>query len=234
MNYRKLLTPFIKTHGHQTILDLFAPFIADSRVKKITEVLAQRLTSISIAVESPADPHNAAAIIRSAEAFGLQRVHVICETHYSLAAKNTTKGAFHWVDVDHYHTVNEFCDHVKAQQIKLAGAVMNATHTIHDLPVTAPICLVFGNERRGLSNLLLEQCDYQFRIPMHGMTESLNLSVASAISLYDITERKRAALSTSGELFADELFMEQVIYFARCLPSRLVNQLLQSLTEKIV
>ena len=77
---------------------------------------------------------------------------------------------------------------------------MQADVNISDVPVNNPICLMIGNENRGLSTQAQDACDLTYRIPMHGMSESLNLSVSAAISLYDTTQRKRALLNNAHDL----------------------------------
>ena len=144
-----------------------------------------------MAIEAPCDPHNAAAVVRTAEAFGLLDVHVIAVEGEALKHKKTTQGSFHWVRTHHHRDLGSF---LQAQSGILAGALMDAPLPLCEVPCTEPICLIFGNEHRGLSNAARAASDLGFRIPMYGMTESLNLSVSAAVALYDVLSRRRAAL----------------------------------------
>ena len=80
-----------------------------------------------------------------------------------------------------------------------------------------------GNEHRGLSQACIDELDYPYTIPMCGMTESLNLSVSAAISLYDVAQRKRSTLSQPGDLNSSEFQQEQARYYLNSVNQRLLN-----------
>jgi tRNA (guanosine-2'-O-)-methyltransferase len=106
--------------------------------------------------------------------------------------------------------------------------VMDGTHTVSELPVDAPLCVLFGNEKVGLSEETLAACDLTFRIPMVGMSESLNLSVSAAITLYDVSARRRAALGRVGDLQGEALALERARYYARSIERRMLDGLLNA------
>jgi tRNA (guanosine-2'-O-)-methyltransferase len=203
------------------IIELTMPYVTEARQQRIQQVISKRIQHVSVAVEAPANPHNAAAIIRSAEAFGLTQVHVIEALGTSLQAKATTQGAFHWLDIAHYQDTTTFIDQLHAQGIRIAAASMQGEYTLSELPLEQPICLLFGNEVNGLSSLAQAQCDYLYRIPMVGMSESLNLSVSAAISLYDITQRYRQKLASNSDLTLSQQQALTAQYYLRSIPKRL-------------
>lgn len=182
-----------EVHSPEHVAQTLQPYLTDARREKIDRLLAGRLPAIRVAIEAPSDPHNAAAVVRTAEALGVLGVHVIATEGRALHAKATTQGSYRWVRTHHHDTLQTFLGHEAMQDVAIYGAWMDAEHTLSELPVDKPLCLMFGNETRGLSAEARAACAGGFRIPMVGMSESLNLSVSAAISLYDVTNRHRAA-----------------------------------------
>ncbi len=175
------------------IAQTLRPYITQPRQAKIERLLDRRLSQIHVAIEAPSDPHNAAAVVRTAEAMGVLHVHVTAAERRALHAKSTTQGAYRWVRTHHHPDLDAFLSHASMHDVSIYGAWMDAPTAVGELPVDRPICLLFGNETRGLSDRARAACVGGVRIPMFGMSESLNLSVSAAIGLYDVTTRHRAA-----------------------------------------
>ncbi|GJM06712.1 MAG: hypothetical protein DHS20C10_04460 [marine bacterium B5-7] len=213
----------LQQHGAESVINTVQPFLTEKRQERIATVIPQRLQSIHIAAESPCDPRNAAAIVRSAEAFGVQHVHVIQAEGRAVKSPGVTQGAFHWVHLHHYDTLNTFLSEKPTPL--LAGACMDASMTLQELPLDKPICLLLGNENRGLSPEAKEACDLLYRIPMVGFSESLNLSVSAAISLYDVSTRKRAGLQQPGDLPLIQQREETARFMMRSIAARLLQHL---------
>jgi tRNA (guanosine-2'-O-)-methyltransferase len=182
-----------EAHSPEHISEVIQPYLTDARREKIERLLDGRLPQIRVAVEAPSDPHNAAAVVRTAEALGVLNVHVIATEGRALHAKGTTQGSYRWVRTHHHDRLESFLGDAELDGVEVYGAWMDAERTLSELPVDRPICLIFGNENRGLSPEARAACTGGFRIPMVGMSESLNLSVSAAISLYDVTSRHRSA-----------------------------------------
>ena len=182
-----------QAHAPEHITDTLRPYLTEPRRDKIEQLLDGRLSMFRVAMEAPSDPHNAAAVVRTAEALGVLNVHVIATEGRALHAKSTTQGAFRWVRTHHHGDLQGFLDHPPMEGVEIYGAWMDAERTVDQLPIDRPVCLMFGNESRGLSSEARAACTGGFRIPMVGMSESLNLSVSAAISMYDLTARHRAA-----------------------------------------
>ena len=180
-------------HSPQHVAQTLQPYLTEPRREKIERLLDGRLPTIRVAVEAPSDPHNAAAVVRTAEALGVLNVHVIATEGRALHAKSTTQGSYRWVKTHHHAALEGFLADPSMQGVAVYGAWMDAEMTLAELPVDRPMCLLFGNENRGVSPEARAACTGGFRIPMVGMSESLNLSVSAAISLYDVTSRHRAA-----------------------------------------
>lgn len=195
----------LEQYSPAQLIDLFEPVINDERKAKIQAVLKNRLTQVEIAIEAPSDPRNAAAVVRTAEALGINAVHVMAVEGKALHAKLTTQGAFHWVDTYHHVDLGCFFNAKASESERLYfGAAMDGELTLDELPIDKPICLVLGNETRGLSDAMRARCDGLYRIPMYGMSQSLNLSVSAAISAYHLCHqiRSRGVPTLSEEEYA--------------------------------
>ncbi len=225
---RQKLTNLIEGVGPARALERLRPYVSEARQERIERVLQHRVRSVQIAVERPYDPHNAAAIVRTAEALGCGPVHAISDISGILRARKTTKGAMYWVETQHYRDLGDFLAIIRASGMRLAGACVHESNTIElsALPIDRPLCVMFGNEKSGLSEAARAACDALFTIPMVGMSESLNLSVSAAITMFDIMQRKRAALARPGDADDDWLSLARCRWFARALDDRLVTKLL--------
>lgn len=187
---REQTDELIDRYGPDTVAQALSPWITDRRRARIDTLLQSRLRGLHIAIEAPCDPHNAAAVVRTAEAFGVLGVHVIAAEGRALNTKRTTQGAYHWVETHHHDSLDDFLGRSKG--VDLYGAWMDAPLAVEEVPVDRPLCIILGNENRGLSPQARDACRSGYRIGMVGMSESLNLSVSAAISLYELSRRYRA------------------------------------------
>lgn len=215
----------IELSGAQAVVDALDPYLTDARRTRIEAILPSRLAGLHLAVESPSDPHNAAAVVRSAEAFGVTAVHVVA-AEGALLARRTTQGAFTWMETRHHGDLGSFLEHERARGHALYGAAMDGSLTVGEIPVDRPLCLVFGNEQRGLSEEARAACDDTYRIPMFGMSESLNLSVSAAISTYEVTRRMRAHLGADGDFDGPARLRERARGYLRSVNARFARALL--------
>lgn len=220
------LDSLIDRLGPAALVDTLTPFLTDARRARIEQVLAGRLESVRVAVEHPEDPHNAAAVVRSAEALGAMHVHVVDAPSGALNAPSTTQGAYCWVHTHHHASLSELIGLAHDQGVAIAGAMMEGSITLHELPSERPTMLLFGNEGVGLSQAAQAACDFRFRIPMVGMSESMNLSVCAALALYSVTRARREWLGASGDLQGGRLLYERARYYARSVDRRLLDGLL--------
>ncbi|KIG16412.1 tRNA (guanosine(18)-2'-O)-methyltransferase [Enhygromyxa salina] len=225
-------------YGAPAIVAGLRDFVSENRRARIETVLAGRLRSVAVAIENPYDPHNAAAVVRSAEAVGAWTVHVIAASQRILQASGTTKGTHHWIETRHHDGLEEFLSALEQPSgpgadnpsgMLLAGACVDATHMLEELPTDRPICLLFGNEHAGLSPEAQAACSVRFRIPIHGFAESYNLSVAAALSLYSQTTRRRATLGRAGDLDDTAVELERARWYMRSVQPRHVRVLFPSL-----
>lgn len=207
---------------------LLEPWVTPTRRARIDAVLAARLASVSAAIEDPHDPGNAAAIIRTAEAFGVADVEVIASAGPVLRGRRTARGALPWARPREHADRDDFFAGLRARGIQAFGACVDGAMTVPlaEVPVDLPLCLIFGSEQRGLSDEARAACDLLFRIPMFGMVESLNVSVAAGIALQAITCRRRQHLGAAGDLGAEAREKLRATWYARSIDARFLENLL--------
>jgi tRNA (guanosine-2'-O-)-methyltransferase len=163
------------------------PFVRPERAARLRSVFAARLDAVTVLMDAPHDPHNGAAVIRSCDAFGIQRLHVVERAERFLASNTVARGSERWVDV-HTHARDE--EAIAA--LRASGHEVVATHPDGellpaDLAAIPRVALVLGNERDGIHDRLRRACARSVRIPMRGFAESLNVSVTAAILLQHAT-----------------------------------------------
>jgi tRNA (guanosine-2'-O-)-methyltransferase len=170
------------------------------RIARIDAVLAARLGSVVTIVEDTYDPHNAAATIRTTEAIGLQELHVIEPGDRFSVAGGVTRGSHRWIELTRWKDPVATVQALHARGFRVFATLPGAPHTIEDVDVSAPIAVAFGNEHDGLSRAAIDACDGSLGVPMHGFTESFNLSVTVALAMSRIAARRRAAIGSLGDL----------------------------------
>ncbi|HLD16873.1 MAG TPA: RNA methyltransferase [Coxiellaceae bacterium] len=213
------------------IISILTPYITDARKKRIESVIAARIKTVQLAIESPSDINNALATVRTAEALGLSDVHIIAPKQSAGTAHAITQGAFYWVNIHFHEQLSDFLHKIQSDDFKLAGGCLHENRSIpvEEISLHHPICLMMGNEQTGLSSEAIRACDYLFHIPMVGMSESLNLSVSSAISLYITLNRKRAHLNHSSDFTPAEQQSLRAHFYLNSVSSRLARGLLGSI-----
>ncbi|MCA9670723.1 MAG: RNA methyltransferase [Myxococcales bacterium] len=203
------------------LVDLLAPHLTPRRLKRMRRIVAQRLASITVLIERPYDPHNAAAVLRSAEALGLSHVHIVPHERRFDFSSQVTQRADKWLDVYLHDDVEQAATFLRAAGFRLAGALAPPKDARERdappaaLPVDAPLAIVLGNEHEGLTPRARALCDAHFSLPMFGFSESYNLSVSAALVLSDVTTRRRARLGRRGDLPARARTRLEAAYLVR-------------------
>lgn len=191
------------------------------RIKRMYEVLNTRTNHITILTEGVDDPHNQSAVLRSADAFGVQTLHVVEGRAKFKPNSIIAKSADRWVDVVEHGSIEEAIDRLKARGYQVyATALSEEAIPLEDVDVSKPTVLLFGNEHNGVSDRALAKADGNFVIPMQGYVQSLNISVAAAISLYDVTTRARHIVSEGYELPVEDKVRVFKDWMVKSLPKR--------------
>ncbi|MBQ2541773.1 MAG: RNA methyltransferase [Bacteroidales bacterium] len=181
----------------QEIIELLTNYVTEERLQTLNRVLDDRTSYISVVLEDIFQTHNASAVLRSCDCFGVQHVNFIENRYSYMENKDVAMGSSQWLSITRYNQKeNNTLDAIKA--IRDAGYRIVATtpHTndvlIKDFDITkGKFALFFGSEKPGLSDIVMDNADEFVRIPMYGFTESFNISVSAALCLYELTTKLR-------------------------------------------
>ena len=202
----------------ELIVDAVAPSVTDERRERLERVIDQRLLSVTVVTENLYDPHNGAAVLRSAEALGLFHAHVIPgATGFDFAYK-VTQRADKWLNVYQHGDTKGCFEYLQGAGFRVFGAVVPPPGQVTQmpvLPVDRPIAVVFGNEHEGLSSEARDLCDGTFHWPMFGFAESFNLSVTAALVLNHLVALRRQWLGRLGDLPPSARRLVRAAYYGR-------------------
>lgn len=169
--------------------------LTPERARKFRQVLARRTGRIAVVIEDCHDPHNATAIVRTCDAFGIAEVHVVTSRNTFKVNRQVSQGSHHWVDLHVHAGIADAYAVLRARGFRIlvsdlaAGAVVGPQELRSQL-AAQPLALVFGNEGAGVSRDATAGADGCFLIPMIGFPQSLNLSVSVAVTLYALRSRE--------------------------------------------
>ena len=165
--------------------------ITERRLAKFERVAAYR-QNMTVILENVHDPHNIGAVMRSCDAIGIQEVYVLTtdpriQRAHAVTFKPTSTGVRKWLHVHHYDDVDKcFADIKTKYNNVLATHINSESESLYDLDLTGNVAFLFGNEHEGISEESLKYANGNFLIPQYGMVQSLNISVACALSLIHI------------------------------------------------
>jgi len=182
----------------QELVDFLATYITEHKRTLMDSVLKQRTKFVTVVLEDIYQPHNASAVVRSADCFGIQQVHVIEGRNQYDTNPQVLRGSGKWVDVikhnGHENNTEACFASLKKKGYRLMGTTPHKEGVpLPELRIEEPTAIVFGTEETGLSDYAMEHVDNYLRIPMYGFTESFNLSVSAAICLYHIMTNLHAS-----------------------------------------
>ena len=175
-------------------LDFLNKFISEHKNELMDQVLSKRTRLVTVVLEDIYQSHNASAVLRSCDCFGIQDIHVIENRNKYSVNPTVALGSSKWVDI---HRYNEEDKNTKAclNQLKKDGYTIIATtpdknaQSINDIEITGKSAFLFGTELTGLSDEALKVADSKVKIPMYGFTESFNISVCVALFLNIIRDK---------------------------------------------
>jgi tRNA (guanosine-2'-O-)-methyltransferase len=191
----------------EEIIRALEPLLTEQRRTRIDAVLAERTRSVVPVLDGLYDPHNVAAVLRSADSFGAQEVHIIEGEEPLLASQRVTQGADKWLDVVRHRDPRACVRGLKSRGYSVFAAMMDGTTTPEQIATMPRVALVFGAEKTGVSEAVQELCDGRYTIPMRGFSQSLNVSVAAALTLYTATRGRGGDLSAEDRLALRARFM---------------------------
>lgn len=182
------------TYPAELVIEALSPVVTEARLKRIMDVVDGRTDDLVLVLDSIADPHNSSAVLRSADAFGIQNIHVIVGDHGFRASVGVSKGTQRWLDIARYDSAEACARRLKEEGYSLFVAATGGEMTLDELRRTPHVAVVFGNEHRGVSPEMRSLADGAFSIPMRGFVESLNISVAAAITMQTLADQSRPRL----------------------------------------
>ncbi len=206
------MTPFLYIMNEKpqgTALD----FLSDDRSEKIYACVSRRQPSLSIVLENVHDPHNVSAVLRSCDAVGVMDVHLIYHSGQSFPelGEKSSASARKWVLTHKHSSIDECYDYLRKEGKKiLTTGMSNEARSLYAIDFTEPIAIVFGNEHAGVSEEAILKADGNMLIPQVGMIQSLNISVACAVTLYEAF-RQRSLNGMYDSIQMDDIMLKDYL-----------------------
>lgn len=207
----------IKAKLDKELLEYLETYVTEKRKDLFRKVLAQRTRHFTVVLEDIYQPHNSSAVMRSCDVFGIQDIHVIENKYTSKVSRHVAKGSQKWLSFYRYNSdldnTKECISKLKNSGYHIIGTTPhNDSCFLPEFDVSKKTAFVFGKEKEGISDLVKDNCDGFLKVPMVGFTESLNISVAAAIILNEVTSRVKQSninwnLTTEEQ---EELYLEWV------------------------
>jgi len=169
-------------------------FFSENKLTKIEEIIQNRTNQITVVLEDIFQSQNASAVLRTCDCIGIQNIHIIENNYQFNLNPDVELGSAKWLNIFFYNksgnnSLNAI-EHLRKNNFKIIATSPHAKDILlEDLDVNQKIALFFGTEKDGLSDIVLKNADYFVKIPMYGFTESFNLSVSAAISIYSLTNK---------------------------------------------
>lgn len=179
------------------------------RTEKLKNVLKKRQPDLTVVIENVDDPHNVSAVVRSCDAVGVFDVCLVYNLNRDfpeLGAKSSAS-ARKWLNFRKFRTIQECYSELRKEKKRIFTTHLSKESvSLYDIDLTTPVALVFGNEHSGVSDEAVELADGNFLIPQVGVVQSLNISVACAVSLYEAFRQRLKIGKYSTPQFSEEDF----------------------------
>jgi len=198
----------METKIKKEILTFLSSYLTDNRKQLFDKIIQYRTRYITVVLEDIYQPHNASAVLRSADLTGIQDIHIIENRNRYEVNPEVAMGSSKWLNLVKYNKSKENTleayDVLRKQGYRIVATTPHAEDKNPDeISLDGKIALVFGTELKGLSETAIQNADEYLRIPMYGFTESYNISVSAALTLFTLTEKLRKS-DISWQLSKDE------------------------------
>lgn len=165
--------------------------MSPERYQKIRRMLSMRQVDLTVCFEEVHKPHNVSAVVRSCEAVGIHKVHAVWDQDFPKIRVGTAMGSHHWVKTHTHENIEDAISHLKKQNMQVLVTHLSETAVdFRKIDYTQPTAIILGQEKHGASEQAIALADQQIVIPMMGIVQSLNVSVAAALILYE-AQRQR-------------------------------------------
>ena len=167
--------------------------MSPERNAKIREMLAKRQTDLTVCLENVHKPHNMSAVVRTCDAIGVHYIHAVWEDKYRLRG-GTAMGSEQWVNCAQHDSIEEAVGEFKQQGMQVLVTHLSDTAVdFREIDYTKPTAILLGQEKHGATEAAIAAADKDIVIPMVGMVQSLNVSVAAALVLYEAQRQRQIA-----------------------------------------
>jgi tRNA (guanosine-2'-O-)-methyltransferase len=178
------------------------------RIERVTSVVTRRLPDLTVVMENIHDPHNVSAIMRTCDAVGVLQAELLYTLEkFPRIGKKSSSSANKWVKHRRHNSVESCYDQLRSDGFTICATRLDPrARMLYDLDLTHKTAFVLGNEHRGVSDEAADQADQLVIIPMRGMIESLNVSVAAGVCLYEaLRQRLAGGMLSSPALSPDAI-----------------------------
>ena len=187
------------------------------RYLKVRKCMQQRQTDLTVVMDNVHKAHNLAAIARTCDAVGIAEIYAATESDEIVLTQNASSGSERWLDVTCYKQINDIFNKLRKNNFQILTAHFDdKAIDFRKIDYTIPTAIVVGQELEGLSPQVVAQADHSIIIPMYGMVQSLNVSVATAIILYE-AQRQRELAGLYKKVHLTEQQINKLI-FEKCYP----------------
>ncbi len=178
------------------LIEMLEEFVTPNKIEGIDKVLSKRTRHLTVVLEDIYQDQNASAVIRTCDCFGIQDLYVTQDLHDYNVNPNVVRGASKWVTLHKYErepdSVKKCYKDLRSKNYRIVGTTPDPNSaSIHDLNIDDKTAIVFGTEKRGMSDFAKDNADELVHIPMLGFTESFNISVSAALIMNELSHRLR-------------------------------------------
>ncbi|MDX2370611.1 MAG: tRNA (guanosine(18)-2'-O)-methyltransferase TrmH [Colwellia sp.] len=164
------------------------------RLKRINTMLDKRQPDLTVCMEGLHKSHNLAAVVRTCDAIGVSDVHAVWKSEEAEVRGGSAAGSQNWIDVHNYHKTADAIAAMKAQGMQILVTNLSDTAVdFREIDYTKPTAIILGQEKFGTSEIALALADQDIVVPMVGMVQSLNVSVACSVVLYEAQRQRQLA-----------------------------------------
>ncbi len=204
-----------------------AVLVQPARLERLREVVEHRTQQLTVILEMVEKGHNQSAILRTCDAFGILDVHLVERPKKRFKpTKGQTQGVHKWLNMHRYTSTLEAVQHLKQQGYQVWASHLDPeAKPLPEVDLTGKIALLFGNEMEGILPETRAACDGSFVIPMFGFSQSFNVSVAAAITLYEASRQRLKQQGHLGDLTPEEKETLLKSYKARSISRRVLREL---------
>lgn len=206
----------------ELLLDELYGIITPNKVEMFDQLAPLKTDYVTTVLENIFQEHNASAVLRSCESFGLQSLHVIEKDNKYRVQRDIARGAGRWVDMFHYNDENPTVtclNELKSKGYKIVATTPHkSAYTINNLPLDQKVALVYGTEKWGISEEVREMADAFVTIPMYGFTESFNISVSAAVIMHTLRSRLEECQGINWRMTPEETIALKIKWCERIIP----------------